>query len=71
MEDELFQLSDKALMDLAFADHDPRLGGFKPSELPLDRALLMNTAEGEPTIMCATVKPATVSGKIELFSTAP
>ncbi|WP_022952062.1 molybdopterin-containing oxidoreductase family protein [Leucothrix mucor] len=68
MDDELFQQSDKQLMDQAFVDNDARLQGYKPSELPLDKALLINTEQGEPTIMCDTVKPATASGKIELFS---
>ena len=68
MDDDLFQQSDKQLMDQAFIDNDARLQGYKPSELPLDNALLMNTEQGEPTIMCDTVKPATASGKIELFS---
>lgn len=68
MDDDLFQQSDKQLMDQAFIDNDARLQGYKPSELPLDNALLMNTEQGEPTIMCDTIKPATASGKIELFS---
>ena len=70
LDDDVFQLSDKQLMDEAFADNDPRLQGYKPSELPVDAALLMDTAAGEPSIMCATVKPATPSGKIELFCEA-
>ncbi|MEZ5450763.1 MAG: hypothetical protein R3E89_17935 [Thiolinea sp.] len=53
-------------MDQAFLSEDPRLEGHQPSELPLDRALLVNTAQGEPVIMCQTVTPATASGKIEL-----
>ncbi|MGB1010113.1 MAG: molybdopterin-containing oxidoreductase family protein [Thiolinea sp.] len=68
MDDAEFQHTDKTLMDLAFKDGDTRLAGFKPSELPLDKALLMNTADDQPTIMCDTVSPATPSGKIELFS---
>lgn len=70
LDDTLFQLSDKQLMDQAFQDYDPRLQGYKPSELPLDQALIMNTADAEPLVMCDTVKPATPSGKIELFSEA-
>ena len=64
-----FKLSDKQLMDLAFQDNDPRLANYKPSEIPLDEALLMNTEQGEPTIMCDTVIPATSSGKIQLYDT--
>ncbi len=70
MDDALFQVSDKQLMDEAFVDNDPRLRGYKPSELPLDEAVSMDTSAGEPLIMCATVKPATPSGKIELFCEA-
>jgi len=66
-DDEEFSLTDKQLMDLAFQDNDPRLSNYKPSELPLDEALLMNTEQGEPTIMCETVMPDTASGKIQLF----
>ena len=67
-DDPIFSESDKELMDLAFDGNDPRMQGFKPSELPLDRALEMTVAEGAEPIMCATVVPATPSGKIELFS---
>ena len=69
-EEEEFELNDKQLMDLAFQDNDPRLTNYKPSELPLDEALLMNTEQGEPTIMCDTLIPATASGKIQLFDPA-
>lgn len=69
-ENDEFTLSDQQLMDLAFQDNDPRLANYKPSELPLDQALLMNTECGEPVIMCSTVKPATASGKIELYDSS-
>ncbi len=65
--DEGFELTDKQLMDQAFADNDPRLQGYMPSEIPLNTALLMNTSEGEATIMCDTVMPDTPTGKIRLF----
>lgn len=65
-----FSLTDKQLMDLAFLDNDPRLQGYLPSQLPLDKALLMNTRQGEPLVMCGSVQPATTSGKIELFDAA-
>jgi anaerobic selenocysteine-containing dehydrogenase len=67
-EDPAFKESDQDLMDAAIAAGDPRLGGARPSEIPLDRALAMTTAKGEPMVMCHTVAPATPSGKIELFS---
>jgi anaerobic selenocysteine-containing dehydrogenase len=67
-DDQIFQETDAELMDLAFADVDPRLGGIKPSELPLDLALAMTTIDGSDLILCDTVLPGTVTGKIELFS---
>ncbi len=63
-----FSANDAQLMDDAFDPLDPRLGGLRPSELPLDRALAMTTGGGEELIMCKSVKPGTASGKIELFS---
>ena len=38
---------------------DARLGGHRPSALPLDRSLLMGTPSGEPALVCGTVAPAT------------
>jgi len=67
-DDDCFKASDAELMDDAFDNNDPRLGGVRPSEIPLDNALAMTAPEGEPMIMCKTVMPATSSGKIELFS---
>lgn len=67
-DDPVFKASDTELMDDAFDNDDPRLGGARPSEIPLDNALAMTTPKGEPMIMCKTVFPATTSGKIELFS---
>jgi len=67
-DDPAFRDSDEALMDAALDADDPRLQGFRPSQLPLDRALLMNTREGEPVRLCDTVKPAHPSGRITLFS---
>ena len=49
-------------------DGDPRLAGHRPSRLPADLALAMTTSDGAEPIMCATVRPATDSGRIELFS---
>ncbi|MGB7300480.1 MAG: molybdopterin-dependent oxidoreductase [Burkholderiaceae bacterium] len=62
--------TDTQLMDAALVAGDYRLQGFLPSELPLDRALMMKTENDEPMLMCHNVKPATTSGKIELFSQA-
>jgi anaerobic selenocysteine-containing dehydrogenase len=67
-DDAMFDDNDEALMDAALAADDPRLQGYRPSQIPLDQALLMTTAEQQELIMCATVKPDTDSGRIELFS---
>ena len=66
--EQMFKDSDEQLMDQAMDGDDAKLQGFKPSEVPLDRALKMTASGGGDIIMCDTVKPATSSGKIELFS---
>ena len=63
-----FKASDRQLMDDAYDPDDPRLGGWRPSELPLDTALLMRTTEGETVRLCGSVAPGTATGKVELFS---
>ena len=68
-DDPLFKQTDHELMDAAVDPSDPRLNGHRPSQLPNDCALLMNTTNNEAVSMCNTVKPATASGKVELFST--
>ncbi|WP_424978537.1 molybdopterin-dependent oxidoreductase [Leisingera sp. S232] len=65
--DPLFQASDTQLMDDAVDETHPQLNGQRPSEIPVDQAIGMNTLNGEPLVMCKTVMPATPSGKIELF----
>ena len=67
-DDPIFRESDAELMDAAMDGADPRMQGFRPSEVPLDRALVMPARAGGEAIMCDTVRPATPSGKIELFS---
>ncbi len=67
-DEPLFKEDDRALMDAAIDPSDSRLKGYRPSNLPTNRAILMNTPNEEPVLMCNTVKPATRSGKIELFS---
>ena len=64
----MFRDTDEALMDAAFVDDDPRLAGHRPSRLPVGSALAMTTVDGAEPMMCATVRPATPSGRIELFS---
>ena len=66
--DQIFQETDAELMDAAFDEGDPRLNGYRPSELPLEKAIAMGTKEGADLILCDTVFPKTKSGKIELFS---
>ena len=67
-DDPIFKETDGELMDAAFDGEDPRMQGFLPSEIPLDRALVMTSKDGAEPIMCDTVVPATPSGKVELFS---
>lgn len=67
-DDAAFDATDHELMDCAIDPDDPRLGGYRPSELPTDTALLMRTGNGEELLMCNTVRPRTPSGKVELFS---
>ena len=45
--DQIFQETDAELMDAAFDDGDPRLNGYRPSELPLEKAIAMGTKEGK------------------------
>ena len=67
-EEPLFRETDEELVDAAFMDGDTRLAGLRPNRLPVDSALAMTTVDGAEPIMCATVRPATPSGRIELFS---
>ncbi|MEP5700520.1 MAG: molybdopterin-dependent oxidoreductase, partial [Sneathiella sp.] len=66
--EDLFQVTDKQLMDEALDADDPRLNGYKPSEIPLSSALSMEADLGE-VVAFKNVFPKTPSGKIELKST--
>src|SRR5438128_5944146 len=66
-DDPAFTATDAQLMDDAIDGADPRLGGFRPSRIPLDAALLM-TFDGAPANLFANVLPTTPSGKVELAS---
>src|SRR6059036_1983112 len=66
--DAAFRASDAELMDDALDGGDARLGGKRPSAVPLDRALAM-TIDGEDAVMFGNVFPKTPSGKVELAST--
>jgi len=63
----VFRASDAELMDDALDGSDPRLGGFRPSAIPTDRALPM-TVNGADAVLFENVFPKTKSGKVELAS---
>jgi anaerobic selenocysteine-containing dehydrogenase len=65
-----FAADDAALMDDAVDGADPRLGGVRPSEIPIRRALQMAGSDGKPLVLFDNVFPATPSRKIELKSEA-
>ena len=67
-DDPIFRETDKQLMDTAINGDDPRLGGVRPSRISLHNAIEMKCADGADPILCKTVSPATVSGRIELYS---
>jgi anaerobic selenocysteine-containing dehydrogenase len=66
-DDPAFKSSDAELMDASLDGADPRMQGFRPSELPTDRALRMEY-EGEEPVLFGNVLPRTPSGKVELES---
>src|SRR4029434_7421992 len=65
--DSAFRASDAELMDEALDGGDARMGGKRPSAIPLDRASAM-TFDGEGTMLFTHVAPKTASGKVELAS---
>jgi anaerobic selenocysteine-containing dehydrogenase len=65
--DPAFRASDAELMDEALDGGDARLGGKRPSTIPLDRATAM-TLGGEDAMLFKNVFPKTASGKVELAS---
>lgn len=67
-DDAMFDDDDASLIDAAIDPADARLLGYRPSEIPLDDALLMKAADDNEVVMCDSVRPATPSGRIELFS---
>jgi anaerobic selenocysteine-containing dehydrogenase len=54
-------------MDAALSPEDPRMQGFRPSQVPVDRAIKMQYGGAEP-VLFGNVLPKTPSGKIELQS---
>lgn len=67
-QDSCFDDDDSTLMDQALYPDSGRIGGHRPSRLPLDRAVPVTSDDQQQSILCDTVKPATRSGKIELYS---
>jgi anaerobic selenocysteine-containing dehydrogenase len=66
--DACFTADDEELMDDAVDGTSPRLGGARPSQLPIGGALRMSAPDGRPLALFDNVMPATPSGKIELVS---
>ena len=68
-DDPPFRATDAELMDDALDPADARLGGKRPSAIPLDRATPMTVdGGGEEAILFKNVFPKTKSGKVELAS---
>jgi len=67
-EEATLRASDTELLDAAFDSASPAMQGQKPSLLPAGAVLPMLTAEGAWPLLCANVRPATDSGRIELYS---
>jgi len=68
-DDPAFRASDAELINDALDGADPRMGGKRPSAIPLDRATPMTVdGGGEDAILFKNVLPKTKSGKVELAS---
>src|ERR1700726_3595399 len=65
--DPAFRETDAELMDAGVNSGDPRMQGFRASQIPIDRAIKMQYGSAEP-ILFDNVAPRTPSGKIELLS---
>jgi hypothetical protein len=61
-----FAATDAELMDDAIDPDDPRLGGVRPSRIPITNATEMRGRDGRPMVLFENVFPATPSGRIEL-----
>ena len=66
--DPCFTASDRALMDDAVDNADPRMQGVKASEISPRAALRMTGRGGRPLALFDNAFPATPSGKVELAS---
>src|SRR6267378_1748140 len=65
--DPAFTQDDAELMDAALNSGDPRMQGFRASQIPTDRAIKMEF-DGEEPVLFHNVLPRTASGKVELES---
>jgi len=65
--DPAFTQDDAELMDAALNSGDPRMQGFRASQIPIDRAIKMEF-DGEEPVLFHNVLPRTASGKVELES---
>src|SRR5882762_9903637 len=65
--DPAFTQDDAELMDAALNPGDPRMQGFRASQIPIDRAIKMEF-DGEEPVLFHNVLPRTASGKVELES---
>ncbi|NQV99354.1 MAG: molybdopterin-dependent oxidoreductase [Rhodospirillales bacterium] len=65
--DPQFCKTDAELMDESLDLSDPRLQGYRPSQLPLDRAIPMEF-DGDQAIPFVNTFPTTTTGKVELLS---
>jgi anaerobic selenocysteine-containing dehydrogenase len=65
--DPAFTEDDAELMDAALNSGDPRMQGFRASQIPVDRAIKMEF-DGEEPVLFHNVWPRTPSGKVELES---
>ncbi len=65
--DPAFLENDAKLMDDALNADDPRMQGFRTSQIPIDRAIKMEFV-GEEPVLFHNVSPRTPSGKVELES---
>ena len=64
-----FAHDDLTLIDAALDEQDPKLLGYRPREIPVDKAIHMRHG-GQPIVAFKNTFPATPSGKIELYSAA-
>jgi len=67
-DDPMFEASDAELIDECIDPGDRRLGGVRPSSIPIGQAVQMTGPDAKPMVLFDNIRPATPSGKIELKS---